>query len=296
MVKVLITGVSGFIGGALAPSVVDKGFDVYGMERYVTGRYVLGSRRNVKTVFGDLRDHSALRNIIRDIQPDIVIHLASISPVAYSYDHPNEVIETNFIGTMNLAELCLHEVPHFKQFLFASTSAYGNGLGLKTEGSKLNPNSPYAVSKVAAEKYLNYLSEAHDFPVTIARPFNTYGRRDNHHFVVERMIVQMLQGGEVCLGDSTPTRDFLYIEDHLSAYLACLDNIRAIGRTFNFCTGRETTILQLAETIKELTNYDGTITWGTLRSAPSTSMFWWGTIPRRGPCWDGSRNTLWKRD
>ena len=269
MTRVLITGVSGFIAGQLAPRIAEKGIDVYGLERYVTGRYNLGDRRNIKTVFGDLRDHFALKNIIHDVQPDVVVHLAAISPVSYSYDHPNEVIETNFTGTVSLAELCLREVPHFKQFLFASTSeTYGNGPSPKTEGSQLNPNSPYAVSKVAAEKYLLYMHEAYGFPVTIVKPFNTYGRRDNTHFVVEKTIAQMLQGGKVELGDPNPIRDFMYVEDHLKAYLTCLDEERAIGQTLNFCTGQETTILKLVEIIGRLTGYEGEVVWNTVPKRP----------------------------
>ena len=267
--KVLVTGATGFIGSHLVPRLVEQGYDVYTLERYVTGRYVLGQRREIKTVFGDLREHFAVRRIIREVQPDIVIHLAAISPVAYSYDHPYEVIETNFLATVNLAESCLREVPHFKQFLFASTSeTYGNGPNPKTEETPQNPNSPYAVSKLACEKYLLYMRDAYDFPVTILRNFNTYGRKDNTHFVVERIIVQMLQGGAVKLGDPTPVRDFEYVEDHVSSYLTCLDNPKAIGEVFNFCTGRGVSIKQLAELIAELTDFKGEIVWNAIPARP----------------------------
>ncbi len=132
---------------------------------------------------------------IREVQPEVVFHLASISPVSYSYDHPNEVLDTNLTGTVNLAEACLREVPHFKHFLFASTSeTFGNGPVPKREDTPQAPNSPYSVSKHAAEKYVLYMWDAYKFPVTVLRPFNTYGRRDNTHFLVERMLVQMLQG------------------------------------------------------------------------------------------------------
>ena len=120
MSRLLLSGSTGFIGNSLIPKLVEGGYDVWVLERYVVGRY--GEPKNVKTVFGDLRDCFAIRNIIRQVQPDFVIHLAAISPVSYSYEHQNEVIETNLMGTINLAESCLREAPHFKQFLFASTS------------------------------------------------------------------------------------------------------------------------------------------------------------------------------
>jgi len=268
--KVLVTGGSGFIGSHLIPELVGLGHDVYSLERYVTGRYVLGGRRAVKTVFGDLRDQFAVRKIVRDIQPEAVIHLASVSPVSYSYDHPIETMETNFLGTVNLAESCLREAPHFKHFLFAGTSEeYGSqeNLPLK-ETAKLHPNSPYAVSKVAADKYLQYMHDGYGFPATVLRNFNTYGRKDNTHFVVERIIVQMLQGNVVRLGDPTPIRDLMYVNDHVNSYLACLDNDKAVGETFNFCTGHGVSIAQLVELIKQPTGFQSEIIWNTIPKRP----------------------------
>jgi nucleoside-diphosphate-sugar epimerase len=266
--RVLVTGGSGFIGSYLIPKLDELGYDVYSLERYVTGRYVLGAR--TATVFGDLRDSFAVRKLVREVQPDIVIHLASISPVAYSYDHPQEVFEVNALGTINLAEACLREVSHFRHFLFAGTSEeYGNQTELPVrEDAELRPNSPYAVSKVAADKYLHYMRDAYDFPMTVLRPFNTYGRKDNVHFVVERTITQMLQGKTVKLGDPTPVRDFMYVDDHLDAYLACLDNERAKGQVFNFCTGRGISIKELAELIAKLVGFEGEISWSTVPARP----------------------------
>lgn len=268
--KILVTGGSGFIGCHLIPRLLDSGHDVYCLERYVTGRYVLGGRRMVKTMFGDLRDHFAIRKVIREVQPDAVIHLASISPVSYSYDHPIEVIETNFMSTVNLVECCLREIPHFKQFLFAGTSEeYGNQKEIPIkENAELRPNSPYAVSKVAADKYLQYMYDAYNFPITILRNFNTYGRKDNSHFVVERTIMQMLQKKDVRLGDPNPVRDFLYVDDHVSSYLTCLNNEKAIGEVFNFCTGRGTSITQLVENLTDLTDFQGDIEWNTIPRRP----------------------------
>ncbi len=267
--KVLITGATGFIGSQIVPRLIEQGYEVYSLERYVTGRYVLGQRRDVKTVFGDLKEYFTIKRILREVQPDAVIHLAAVSPVAYSYDHPHEVIETNFLGTVNLAESCMREVPHFRHFMFASTSeTYGNGPNPKTEETPQNPNSPYAVSKVACEKYLLYMHDAFDFPVTILRNFNTYGRKNNTHFVVERTIVQMLREKTVRLGDPTPVRDFEYVDDHVNSYLTCLDNPKAKGEIFNFCTGRGVLIKQLVNLISELTDFKGEVIWSTIPARP----------------------------
>jgi len=268
--RILVTGFTGFIGSHLVPRLVERGHEVYSLERYITGRYVLGQSKEVKTVFGDLKEHFAVRRIIREVQPNVVIHLASVSPVAYSYDHPHEVIETNLLGTVNLAESCLREVPHFKHFLFASSSeTYGNGPTPKTEETSQNPNSPYAVSKLASEKYLLYMHDAYNFPVTILRNFNTYGRKDNMHFVVERAIAQMLNGKTARLGDPTPIRDFEYVDDHVNGFLTCLEKPEeTIGQVFNFCTGRGISIKELIELISELTDFNGEIVWNTIPARP----------------------------
>jgi nucleoside-diphosphate-sugar epimerase len=190
--------------------------------------------------------------------------------VAYSYDHPNEVLEANLMGTVNLAESCLREVPHFKHFLFASTSeTFGNGPLPKREDTPQAPNSPYSVSKHAAEKYVLYMWDAYKFPMTVLRPFNTYGRRDNTHFLVERMLVQMLQGNVVKLGDPTPERDLLYIDDHVDAYLTCFAKPQvSIGQVFNFCTGEKISVRELADKMRKITGFGGQVLWGTIPRRP----------------------------
>jgi dTDP-glucose 4,6-dehydratase len=267
--RILITGATGFIGSHLLARLLQQQQDVFSLQRYVTGRYVLGADRGLKSVFGDLRDHFVVRRILREIQPEVVIHLAAVSPVSYSYDHPNEVLEANLTGTVNLAEACLREVPHFRQFLFASTSeTYGNGPVPKTEETPQNPNSPYSVSKLAAEKYILYMRDAHGFPATVLRPFNTYGRKDNTHFMVERIIVQMLREDVVKLGDPTPVRDLIYVEDHVGAYLSCLGNEKAIGEVFNFSTGHGITVQGVVDLLKQITGFRSEIIWDTIPRRP----------------------------
>ena len=266
--KVLVTGATGFIGTHIVNRLMPL-YDVYALERYVTGRYVLGQHRPVKTVFADLRDFAAVRNALRDATPDYIIHLAAVSPVAYSYDHPQEVLDANFLGTVNLAESALRECPNLKQLLFASTSeVYGNGDKVRKEDTPPYPNSPYAVAKLACEKYLSYLNDAYSFPSTILRPFNSYGRTSNTHFIVERTIVQMMGGGPVRLGDPTPVRDMLYVDDHVDAYLTCLGNRKAVGEVFNFCTGRAATIGELVGIIAKIVGYSGEIIWDSVPKRP----------------------------
>jgi len=265
METILVTGATGFIGSHLVPLLRSR-YDVYTLERYVTGRYSLDPEY---TYYADLNDHVSIRKIIGKLKPNRVIHLAAISAVAYSYNHSNEVMNTNYRATMNLAEACL-ELLDFKQFIFAGTSEeYGQqGSFPIKEDAPLRANSPYSASKIAADRYLQYLYEAYDLPFTVVRPFNTYGRMRNRHFIVERIITQMLSGGEVTLGDPHPRRDFMYIVDHLNAYLACIGNDKAVGEAFNFCTGVEVTIKTLADNLKDLTGWKGEVQWNKTQSRP----------------------------
>ena len=273
--RILVTGASGFVGGRLLERLAqNRGFQLFALQRYVTGRDDLSpsqaSEASPKLAFCDLRDPAAVKSVVREIQPEVVIHLASISPVSYSYDHPNEVMDVNLSGTINLAESCRRENPSLKHFLFASTSeTYGNGPVPKREDTPQSPNSPYSVSKLAAEKYLLYMWQASKFPVTVLRAFNTYGRRDSSDYLVERMIVQMLRGDVVRLGDPAPARDLLHIDDHVDAYLACLSNSQAsIGEIFNFCTGEKLTVGSLAEKLRDMTGFRGRIQWNTIPPRP----------------------------
>src|ERR1700722_14882078 len=103
--RILVTGATGFVGSRLLERLAEiGGHDLYSLQRYVTGRYVLGADQGVKTVYCDLREEFAVKCAVREVQPEVVFHLASITPVSYSYDHPNEVLETNLLGTVNLAE------------------------------------------------------------------------------------------------------------------------------------------------------------------------------------------------
>ncbi len=272
MEKVLVTGASGFVGSELAMALLKK-YEVHILERYVTGRYSFDSKKHVVTHHANLADFPAIKNVIKEIQPDYVIHLAAISAVSFSYDHFVEVTEANYTGTINLAEACYREVPHFKQFIFAGTSEeYGMTLKNRkeklTEDSELIPNSPYAIAKVSADMYLRYMKQAYNFPMTVMRPFNTYGRRGNAHFFIERTITQMLSGKKVYLGDRSTVRDWVYIDDHIDAYIKALGNKKAVGEAIQICTGKGYTTEETANMIAKLTGFDGEIVWNATPKRP----------------------------
>jgi len=275
MTKILVTGASGFIGSNLVPRLIKENHEVYCLLRYVSNR-VPNLPPEANPVFCDLRDSLDLKKIVKDTNPEIIVHLASCSSVAYSHLHTQEVFDINLIGTINMA-LAAKELSGLEKFIFAGTSEeYGNQevFPIK-EDAPLKPNQPYAISKVAADGYLNYLYTAFGFPAIIARPFNTYGRTDNFNFVTERIITQMLGDRGVTLGNPNPIRDLLYIDDHVNGYVQLIKHpniLEKLGkeRAINFCTGKGVTIKVLAEKIAEIIGYDSEkINWKYSYSRPT---------------------------
>jgi nucleoside-diphosphate-sugar epimerase len=216
-----------------------------------------------------------VKQLVTRIKPEVVVHLAAISPVSYSYDHPIEVLESNLIATANLAEAC-SAIPGFMHMVVAGTTEeYGIAPDRPaTEKTFCIPNSPYSVSKLATTRYLQYMFLAKQFPVTIMRSTNTYGRVRDSHFFVERTIRQMLDGKEaVLLGDPKPIRDFMYIDDHVNGYLKVIENRdRALGEIFNFSTGVSATVGEHATRIGELVGYKGQIVWNSIAERPLDIM------------------------
>lgn len=272
--RILVTGGTGFIGQFLQPRLIAAGHEVHNLEQYFFQS--IGKMQFYPNIhIADISDAIAVKEIYEKVKPQIIIHLAAITAVAYSYNHFREVLNTNFIGTVNLAEMALRVCSNFLQFIYPSSAeVYGvSPKLLKKENQKLIPNSPYAVSKEACERYLQYMYEAYQFPVTIFRPFNSYGRKKSRWFVIEKIIWQMVRKQPVCyLGDPKPVRDFLYVDDHVEAYIQALNNSRAIGRTMNLSTGVGITIKDLAEKIKKLTGFEGKIEWQTMPKRPLDIM------------------------
>lgn len=272
MTRVLISGTSGFIAPRIASKLLDAGHEVWGIERYVTGRTAYQKDVRLNKFFCDLNDHHMIRHIIRMYQPEAVFHLGAMSPVSFSYERPQLYIDTNFKATVNLAETCMREVDDFKHFIFAGTSEeYGNQKEFPIkESAQLYPNSPYAVSKVASDLYLNYMHDAYGFPVTVCRPYNTFGRTGTSHFVTERIISQCLRHEEsLRLGDPAPVRDLLFRNDHVNAYLSVFSQPeKSIGETFNFCTGKGVSIRELVDLITKKTGYEGEVVWNTIPKRP----------------------------
>jgi UDP-glucose 4-epimerase len=267
--RILITGISGFIGQALAVRLVADGHEVHGLYEHAESKAKNPTVKWQRQHVASLTDYELITAHIQWIEPEAVLHLASRSEVAFSFDNYIPVTEVNYLATINLAEACRQHVPGLKAFVMASTmETYGNawsftGLRAFTETTPQYPMAPYAVAKLACEKYLHYMGYAYRFPFIILRQTNTYGRRDNSFFIVERIVTQMLAGDECNLGVRWPTRNFLYIDDLVEFYRVLLDRM-PLGETFVTGPDEPLTIGELARTIALKLDWKGQINWDTV--------------------------------
>ena len=269
--KIFVTGVTGFLGYVLASDLALAGHDVAGLLRRDSRRETqILDELPISFYFGDMNDRCALGSALASFRPDVICHLAAKTRVAESFQRPLEYIHVNFDGTVNIAEVARQECPELKKFIFAgSVEEYGNQPESKyplVEECELMPDAPYAVAKVAAEKYLGFLSRSYSFPAVLFRQTNCYGRTRDTFFVTEAIAYQMLNSNSIRLGDPTPVRDFLYVNDLIGAYVKVIERAedRTLnGQVFNISTGIETSISKLAELTSSKIGWHGKIVWNT---------------------------------
>ena len=267
--RVLITGISGFIGGYLAEQLIADGHEVHGLYEHAESRSKNPTVQDRNKHVVNLTDHEAIENLIEALQPEAVMHLASRSEVALSFRNYIEVTDVNYVAVVNLAEACRKFAPDLKAFVLAGTmETYGNawpveGVRAFTESTGQYPMAPYAVAKLACEKYLAYMGYAYEFPYIILRQTNTYGRRDNSFFIVERIISQMLAGDVCSLGVAWPVRNFIWIDDLIDLYRALLDQL-PVGETFVTGPDNALTIGALVDMIAGKLDWQGVVNWETV--------------------------------
>lgn len=272
--KVLISGISGFIGYELAEKCIKEGYNVAGLIRQHPqhNEAVQNLKGKVKLYEGSLIDYARLVNIIDDFQPDFVAHLGAVTPVSYSFDHPWEVTQTNYIGTMNITEALKKHCPSLKKFIFASSmETYGHQPELHKKFIPFNEETvqraacPYACAKIAAETYVKYLNYAYKFPGISLRQTNTYGRKFDSYFVTEAFVSAMLENSKVVnFGNPEPVRNFLYIDDLVDLYLTLFKSEKSLNG-YSFCTGPPNgiTMKELASIIAKKLDWKGKINWYT---------------------------------
>lgn len=258
MKRVLVTGADGFIGSHLTELLVREGYQVRALALYNSFNdwgwlETIKDLKKVEVVTGDIRDPFFCNEITKDI--DIVFHLAALIAIPFSYKAPQSYVETNVTGTLNVCKAALDN--NVKRVMHTSTSeVYGTARYVPIdEKHPMQPQSPYSASKIGADAMAMSFYLSFNLPVTIARPFNTFGPRQSARAVIPTIISQIASGKkEISLGDTTPTRDFNFVQDTCIGMLQLATSEKTIGQTVNIGSNREYTIEDTFNMIKKIMN------------------------------------------
>jgi NAD dependent epimerase/dehydratase len=252
--KVLVTGGGGFIGAHLCKALVSDGADVRALLRY-NSRNDHGAldwlepqvSREVEAVLGDLRDPESVAAAVRSCE--VVFHLAAQIAIPYSYVNPRDFFETNVIGSLNVAQASV--VHGVERLVHTSTSeVYGTPQTVPiSEDHELRAQSPYAASKVGADKLMDSFHRSFGLPVVVLRPFNTYGPFQSARAIIPTIVSQALAGGPVKLGSLHPRRDLTFVSDTAAGFIAAAQADAAVGRTLQLGTGSDVSIGELVELV-----------------------------------------------
>jgi NAD dependent epimerase/dehydratase len=248
--RILITGAGGFIGSHLTEALLEISAGVRAFAHYNSRNdwgfleELPGVAKSSLHVFpADLRDFHAVKQATKGM--DIVFHLGASIGIPYSLAYPNDVVETNVLGTLNVLKASLeNEVP---RVIHTSTSeVYGTARYVPMdEEHPLTPQSPYAASKIAADKLAESFFHSYGLPVSIIRPFNTFGPRQSLRAIIPTIITQLLRGKKASVGNLKPRRDFTFVSDTVNGFILLASKKGVAGESFNLGTGKEITIQEL---------------------------------------------------
>ena len=262
MKKVLVTGADGFIGSHLVESLVHRGYTVRAFVFYNSLNTwgwldTLDSKilKQLEVVSGDIRDPHGVRTAMKGCE--FIFHLAALIAIPYSYHSPTSYVETNVTGTLNVVQAA-RELNVGKVIHISTSEVYGTAQYVPIdEKHPLQPQSPYSASKIGADTIAMSFYHSFDLPLTIARPFNTYGPRQSARAVIPAMITQIANGRkEIHLGDTTPTRDFNYVRDTCQGLIELAECSETIGHTINVGSNTEISIQKVFDLIKNLMQSD----------------------------------------
>lgn len=260
--QILLTGADGFVGSHLSRRLVEEGYDVHAIIRHrpVPNKLADG----ITPYIGDLLDSYSLKKIVTEVQPECIVHLAAMTPVMHSFQNPVIYAETNFIGTINLT-LASQESHVLRKFIVASTAEVykADKEKLLTEEDELYGSTPYGVSKVAVDYWTRVAGKCYGLPYIVMRPSNTYSRKSEKRYFVEKVIDTMLKSNRLELdGTSDSVRDWLFVDDHVEGYIQAIKS-DCINEVFNISTGVGTSTGNVVAKVREMLNWKGEVSWGT---------------------------------
>lgn len=255
MKKVLITGADGFIGSHLTELLLEKGYRVRAFTCYNSfntwgwlDTLPQGKLKEIEIFSGDIRDPNGVREAMRGV--DEVFHLAALIAIPFSYHSPDSYVDTNIKGTLNVLQAA-REWETSRVLVTSTSEVYGTAQYVPIdEKHPYQGQSPYSATKIGADRLAESFYRSFNMPVTIVRPFNTFGPRQSARAVIPTIISQLLAGKqEIKLGSLTPTRDFNYVKDTANGFYEIAVSDRTIGEEINIATQTEISIGQLAEEI-----------------------------------------------
>ena len=248
--RILVTGAGGFIGSHLTEALLEISGEVRAFVHY-NSRNDWGfleelssaAKSSIEVISADLRDYHAIKQATKQV--DIVFHLGASIGIPYSLSYPNDVVETNVIGTLNILKASLEN--SVSKVIHTSTSeVYGTAQYVPIdEKHPLNPQSPYAASKIAADKLAESFFRSYGLPVSILRPFNTFGPRQSLRAIIPTVITQLLEGKKVVVGNVKPRRDFTFVLDTVRGFIMLGRKNKVEGETFNLGTKKDISIREL---------------------------------------------------
>jgi len=256
--KVIVTGADGFIGSHLTEMLLEMGYDVRAFVHYNSfgtwgwlDSLPKEKRDAIEVVMGDIRDPYFVRKSFEDM--DIVFHLAALIAIPYSYIAPDAYVDTNIKGTLNVLNAA-RELGTRRVLVTSTSEVYGTAKYIPIdEKHPFQGQSPYSATKIGADRLAESYFRSFGIPLTIVRPFNTYGPRQSARAVIPTIISQLIAGqNEIKLGSLSPTRDFVFCRDTARGFIELSKCEAAIGKEVNVATGREISIGNLAQKIINL--------------------------------------------
>ncbi len=273
---VLVTGAGGFIGSHLCELCLQEGARVRAFVRY-NSRSDWGmleeldkrKLRNIQVIAADLRDPEAVRNAVRGC--DIVFHLGALIGIPYSYANPSDVVSTNVLGTLHVLQAA-RECGINRVIQTSTSEVYGTACCVPMdEDHRLAPQSPYAASKIGSDMLAWSYYRAYGLPVTILRPFNTYGPRQSPRAVIPAIIIQALGSNSIRLGSIEPRRDLTFVADTARGFIAAAVSPDAVGQVIQLGSQTETAIVEIVRLVGRILHKRLNIRRDSQRVRPATS-------------------------
>lgn len=277
MCKVLVTGADGFIGSHLTELLVKQGFEVKAFVYYNSFNTwgwldTLPKKimKHVEIFQGDVRDPNGVKNAMKGVEA--VFHLAALIAIPFSYHSPDTYVDTNIKGTLNVLQAS-RELDTSRVLVTSTSEVYGTAMYTPIdEKHPFQGQSPYSATKIGADRLAESFYRSFNLPVTIVRPFNTYGPRQSARAVIPTIITQLLAGQqEIRLGSLTPTRDFNYVKDTANGFIEIYKSNQTIGEEINIATQKEISIGQLAKELIHQINPNAKIICDEQRLRPEKS-------------------------